>query len=258
MGASTSSGPSPPPPCPGGDRTGSARARRAPPRRQRHPAPGVHRDLRPGAARLHDQDRAPDTARGSPRTSLRPAPGATGSSATRRLGSTLTTAHDHFRGPGGGRPAARLGAAPAPRTVWYLVSGGPHPQCSPATARGVRRSRRRTRSCSHGRSDLRCADGRRDVPFERIPRAGARSCSGRARSTHAVVRRSSTACLTTSTCSFPRRATSCWTSPRIGLRKVREAVTALGNPPGPARAAATGATAVPGAPTPLAAQPSLF
>jgi hypothetical protein len=41
-------------------------------------------------------------------------------------------------------------------------------------------------------------------------------------------------------------------------RKVREAATALKNPPGPARAAATGATAVPGARTPSTAQPSLF
>jgi hypothetical protein len=41
-------------------------------------------------------------------------------------------------------------------------------------------------------------------------------------------------------------------------RKVREAAAALRNPPEPARAAATGATAVPGARTPLAAQPSLF
>ena len=49
------------------------------------------------------------------------------------------------------------------------------------------------------------------------PPAGARSCSGRARSIHAVVRRSSTASSTGSTCSLPRRATPCSTSPRTGL-----------------------------------------
>lgn len=41
-------------------------------------------------------------------------------------------------------------------------------------------------------------------------------------------------------------------------RKVREAAATLRNPPEPVRAAATGATAVPGAPTPSAAQASLF
>jgi hypothetical protein len=41
-------------------------------------------------------------------------------------------------------------------------------------------------------------------------------------------------------------------------RKLREAATALRNPPDPAPAPATGATAVPGTPVPSTAQPSLF